>query len=136
VNVLRFTGVRKSFGDRLVLDRLSFSVGAAEVYGLLGPNGSGKSTAINILCNLLDPDDGTIEVAGKRAQMVAKTSVGVCPRIPILAIVNSADEVAPLASVAPFLDKMLAKDTRVIEYPGEIGVGLQHLDFQVISYAV
>jgi ABC-2 type transport system ATP-binding protein len=80
VNVLRFTSVRKSFGDKLVLDRLSFSVGAAEVYGLLGPNGSGKSTAINILCNLLDPDEGTIEVAGRPAQMIAKTSVGVCPQ--------------------------------------------------------
>lgn len=80
MSVLRFSGVRKSFADRRVLDGLTFSVGAAEVYGLLGPNGSGKSTAINILCNLLDADDGTIEVMGKPARMVAKTVVGVCPQ--------------------------------------------------------
>ena len=45
----------------------------------------------------------------------------------LLAIVNTADEVAPLASVVPFIDQMPIKDTKIIEYPGEIGVGLQHL---------
>lgn len=48
-------------------------------------------------------------------------------RVPILAIVNTADEVAPLNSVKQFLDEMPAKKTRIIEYPGEAGVGLQHL---------
>jgi polyhydroxyalkanoate synthase len=48
-------------------------------------------------------------------------------RVPILAIVNTADEVAPLNSVKHFLDVMPAKKTRIIEYPGEAGVGLQHL---------
>jgi ABC-2 type transport system ATP-binding protein len=57
--------VRKAFGDKLVLDDLDFSVNEAEVYGLLGSNGSGKSTAINILCDLLDADAGTFEIAGK-----------------------------------------------------------------------
>jgi polyhydroxyalkanoate synthase len=47
--------------------------------------------------------------------------------IPTLAIVNMDDEVAPVSSVAPFLGKMPTDDTRIIEYPGEIGVGLQHL---------
>jgi polyhydroxyalkanoate synthase len=47
--------------------------------------------------------------------------------IPMLAIVNVADEIAPLTSVAPFIDKMPVKDTRIIEHPGEIGVGLPHL---------
>jgi polyhydroxyalkanoate synthase subunit PhaC len=47
--------------------------------------------------------------------------------IPTLATVNAADEVAPVSSVAPFLDKMPTGDTRIIEHPAEIGVGLQHL---------
>jgi polyhydroxyalkanoate synthase len=47
--------------------------------------------------------------------------------IPTLAIVNVGDEVAPVSSVAPFLDKMPTDDTRIIEHPGEIGVSLQHL---------
>jgi polyhydroxyalkanoate synthase len=47
--------------------------------------------------------------------------------IPTLAIVNTADEIAPVNSVSPFLDRMPTDDTRIIEHPGEIGVGLQHL---------
>jgi polyhydroxyalkanoate synthase len=47
--------------------------------------------------------------------------------VPTLAIVNAADEVAPVSSVAPFLDKMPTGDTRIIECPAEIGVGLPHL---------
>jgi polyhydroxyalkanoate synthase len=47
---------------------------------------------------------------------------------PTLAIVNAADEIAPLTAVAPFIDKIPTKDTRIIEHPGEIGVGLPHLD--------
>jgi len=47
---------------------------------LLGPNGSGKSTAINILCDLLDADAGTVEIAGKPASLNARTAVGVYPQ--------------------------------------------------------
>jgi hypothetical protein len=45
----------------------------------------------------------------------------------MLAIVNVADEIAPLTSVAPFIDKMPVKDTRIIELPSEIGVCLPRL---------
>ena len=47
--------------------------------------------------------------------------------VPTLAVVNMADEVAPLASIKPCIDAMPVRDVRIIEYPGEIGVGLQHL---------
>jgi polyhydroxyalkanoate synthase subunit PhaC len=47
--------------------------------------------------------------------------------IPTLAIVNAADDVAAVSSVAPFLDKMPTEDTQIIEHPDKIGVGLQHL---------
>ena len=80
MSALHFAGVHKSFGDKRVLEGLEFSVEAAEVYGLLGPNGSGKSTAINILCNLLDPDAGTVEIAGKPARAGTQTAVGICPQ--------------------------------------------------------
>ena len=46
---------------------------------------------------------------------------------PTLAIVNTADNVAPLNSVKPFIESLGTPDARIIEYPGEIGVGLQHL---------
>jgi polyhydroxyalkanoate synthase subunit PhaC len=52
-------------------------------------------------------------------------------RLPTLAVVNTADEIAPLASVTPFFDAMPKPDVRLIEYPGEIGVALQHLGILV-----
>jgi ABC-2 type transport system ATP-binding protein len=80
VSTLRFHSIRKSFADRVVLDGLSLTVESGEVYDLLGPNGCGKSTAINILSNLLDPDAGTVEVAGQAVSGNARRFVGVCPQ--------------------------------------------------------
>jgi polyhydroxyalkanoate synthase len=51
--------------------------------------------------------------------------------LPTLAVVNPRDEIAPPASVLPFIDAMPGQDVRVLEYPGEIGVGLQHLGILV-----
>ena len=48
-------------------------------------------------------------------------------RSPLLAIVNASDEIAPLVSVAPFIEQMATKDARVIFCSNEVGVGLQHL---------
>jgi polyhydroxyalkanoate synthase subunit PhaC len=52
-------------------------------------------------------------------------------RLPTLAVVNPRDEIAPPASVLPFIDAMPGQDVRVLDYPGEIGVGLQHLGILV-----
>ncbi|GAB4337427.1 MAG: ABC transporter ATP-binding protein [Desulfobulbaceae bacterium] len=49
----------KSFGGRVVVNRLSLRIGAGEIYGFLGPNGSGKTTFIRMLCGLLKPDSGS-----------------------------------------------------------------------------
>src|SRR5918994_5862104 len=54
-----------------------------------------------------------------------------CLRLPTLVVVNSRDEIAPPASVLPFIKAMPGQDVRVLEYPGEIGVGLQHLGILV-----
>lgn len=51
--------------------------------------------------------------------------------VPALAIVTTADEVAPLASVKPFIEATPAMDVRIIQYPGEAGIGLQHLGILV-----
>ena len=51
--------------------------------------------------------------------------------VPTLAVVNTADEVAPLSSIKPFIDFMPTKDARIIVYPAEIGVCLQHVGILV-----
>src|SRR5262249_9652657 len=48
-------------------------------------------------------------------------------RVPVLAVVSTADEIAPRASVTPFLEGMPIDDVRLIEHPGETGVALQHV---------
>ncbi len=57
-------GVRKSFGQQVVLDGLDLTVQRGEVFALLGPNGAGKTTTINVLTTLVRPDEGTAMVAG------------------------------------------------------------------------
>ena len=51
--------------------------------------------------------------------------------VPTLAVVNTADEIAPLTSIKPCIDALPVMDARIIEYKGEIGVGLQHLGILV-----
>ncbi|HMG43317.1 MAG TPA: ATP-binding cassette domain-containing protein [Acidimicrobiales bacterium] len=57
-------GLRKSYGDHLVLEDLDLQVGPGEIFALLGPNGAGKTTAVRILSTLIRPDSGTAVVAG------------------------------------------------------------------------
>ncbi len=63
---LAIRGLSHRFGDRVVLDDLSFSVPRGEVHGLLGPNGSGKSTTFRVLIGEIFPASGTLELDGER----------------------------------------------------------------------
>jgi ABC-2 type transport system ATP-binding protein len=58
------SGLVKRYGKVLALDGLDLVVPKGTVFGLLGPNGAGKTTAIRILTTLLEPDEGSVEVAG------------------------------------------------------------------------
>ena len=58
------TGLRKSFGDHVVLDGIDLTVAEGTIFSLLGPNGAGKTTAVNILSTLIHADAGQIRVAG------------------------------------------------------------------------
>jgi ABC-2 type transport system ATP-binding protein len=62
--VIRTRGLTRRFGALLAVDNVALEIPRAAVYGFLGPNGSGKSTTIRMLCGLLSPDAGDIEVLG------------------------------------------------------------------------
>ncbi|WP_422508407.1 ABC transporter ATP-binding protein [Stenotrophomonas sp. GZD-301] len=63
---MRARGLTKRFGALVAVDHVDLSVPRATVYGFLGPNGSGKSTTIRMLCGLLTPSEGDIDVLGLR----------------------------------------------------------------------
>ena len=60
--VIEFSGVRKAYGDRLLMDDVSFRVPAGAIVGIIGPNGAGKSTLFRMIAGTEEPDAGTIKI--------------------------------------------------------------------------
>ena len=63
-SVIAVSGLRKAYGDKVVLDGIDFDVAAGSVFSMLGPNGAGKTTTVNVLTTLIKADAGTVRVAG------------------------------------------------------------------------
>ena len=59
--VIEFTGVSKSFGDRVLIDDLTFKIPAGAIVGIIGPNGAGKSTLFKLIRGVEQPDSGEIK---------------------------------------------------------------------------
>jgi ABC-2 type transport system ATP-binding protein len=69
----------RRFGKFVAVDRVSFEVRQGEIFGLLGPNGAGKTTTFRMLCGLLTPTSGTLEIAGvdiRRGADEARRKIG------------------------------------------------------------
>jgi len=83
--------LEKALGANKVLRGISFEAQAGEIFGLLGPNGAGKTTTLRIICTLLSPDAGSVEVLGfntrtapdqvRRRIGVVTADIGVYPRL-------------------------------------------------------
>lgn len=63
--ILEIKSLKKSFGEKTVVDKMSFKVNKGEILGFLGPNGAGKSTTINMITTILDVDDGKVLFEGR-----------------------------------------------------------------------
>jgi ABC-2 type transport system ATP-binding protein len=63
-SAIAVSGLRKTFGDKVVLDGIDLDVPGGTVFSLLGPNGAGKTTTVNVLTTLMKADGGTVRVAG------------------------------------------------------------------------
>jgi energy-dependent translational throttle protein EttA len=60
--VIEFNGVSKSFGDKLLMDKLSFNIPPGAIVGIIGPNGAGKSTLFKMITGQQQPDSGEIVI--------------------------------------------------------------------------
>ncbi|WP_288480484.1 ABC transporter ATP-binding protein [uncultured Clostridium sp.] len=64
MDAIKIDGLIKRFGNFIAVDNININIKEGEIYGLLGPNGAGKSTTIGIMCGLLKPTNGKIEILG------------------------------------------------------------------------
>jgi energy-dependent translational throttle protein EttA len=71
--VIEFNGVSKAFGDRLLIDNLSFSIPPGAIVGIIGPNGAGKSTLFRMIQGKEQPDSGRIDI-GHRSKSPRSTN--------------------------------------------------------------
>ena len=80
--LVRVRDLRKSYGSILALDGISFEVSRGDILGFLGPNGAGKTTAMKLTTGFLEPDGGTVVVAGHdiaRDPLAAQRRIGYLP---------------------------------------------------------
>ena len=80
--VLQVTGLLKSFGDTVAVDRIDLNVHSGTIFGIVGPNGAGKTTTLSMVTGLLRPDEGNIVLAGAdvwETGSKAKRAMGILP---------------------------------------------------------
>lgn len=105
---VRVDRLEKTLGKNKVLRGISLEANSGEIFGLLGPNGAGKTTTLRIICTLLTPDAGTVEVLGfdtrtaaeevRRRVGVVTADIGVYPRL------SARENIAYFAELSGVLD--------------------------------
>jgi ABC-2 type transport system ATP-binding protein len=71
--------LRRSFGDLVAVDGISFSIPPGRLFGFVGRNGAGKTTTMRIVCGLLEPDSGTVAWRGRPIDGAARSRIGYMP---------------------------------------------------------
>ena len=82
VPVLECAGLRKRFDDLEAVSGVGFHIRPGETYGLLGPNGAGKTTTISMIAGLLEPDEGTVTIAGQQMTTTSVATKGLLGLVP------------------------------------------------------
>jgi len=78
-NMVEFNNVYKSYSSKEVLKGVDLNIPKGKIVGLLGPNGSGKTTMIKLMNNLLQADEGSIEIKGMKPSVETKKIVSYLP---------------------------------------------------------
>ena len=63
--IIEFKDISLAYGNRLILDKINFSINEGQIFGMLGPNGVGKSTIFNLITGLIVPKNGKVLINGK-----------------------------------------------------------------------
>ena len=63
-SIIEFENISLAYGNRLILDNISFKINEGQIFGMLGPNGVGKSTIFNLITGLINPNNGKIKING------------------------------------------------------------------------
>ena len=85
--MIKVEGLTKYYGNKPAAKDISFEVNNGEVFGILGTNGAGKSTTIKMMCGLLKPTRGIIQIGGvnlQRMPLKAKSMMGYLPENPLI----------------------------------------------------
>ncbi|HPG39119.1 MAG TPA: ATP-binding cassette domain-containing protein [bacterium] len=77
--ILKLKQISKAYEEVHAVKELSFSVDKGQIFGLLGPNGAGKTTTIRMIMDIIKPDSGTIEIAGKLNSGQQRDKIGYLP---------------------------------------------------------
>ena len=64
-SIIEFENISLSYGNRQILENISFKINEGQIFGMLGPNGVGKSTIFNLITGLINPGSGKIKIAGE-----------------------------------------------------------------------
>ncbi|MBO4348483.1 MAG: ABC transporter ATP-binding protein [Candidatus Methanomethylophilaceae archaeon] len=85
MNAISVKDLRKSYGDSLAVDGVSFDVPEGSFFALLGPNGAGKSTTISVICSIAGCDSGSVSVFGKEvSDLSVRADIGVVVQDPMM----------------------------------------------------
>ena len=66
-SIIEFNNISLAYGNRLILDSISFKINEGQIFGMLGPNGVGKSTIFNLITGLINPKSGKIKINNEDA---------------------------------------------------------------------
>ncbi|MDA9758700.1 ATP-binding cassette domain-containing protein [Candidatus Pelagibacter sp.] len=68
--IIEFDNVTLAYGNRIILDNISFKINEGQIFGMLGPNGVGKSTIFNLITGLINPKYGKIKINGEDVSQI------------------------------------------------------------------
>jgi ABC-2 type transport system ATP-binding protein len=128
VNFVEASHLRKTYGELIAVNDLTFSVRPGEILGLIGPNGAGKSTTIKIALDFMKPDSGEVWTFGQKMNESLKNRIGYLPEERgLYRRLTAMELILYLASLKGM--KKGAAETRAIELLTQVGM-LENKDKQ------